>query len=643
MIFNSKSSLCNALLAFVLTTSLCSHAATVSFQDRNYDVSTIPLAAAVPASANCDLIFVILPSNQKYLAIPADPTNRAVFDPNAQRFYRIDRSAGLINGFTAINSSLINLDGTLFQLKTDTPQVAGNGQSTLESYSIPLDIDANLNADISVLDDSTLAYRTSTTTVYEITRTNPSVTRKTTPIPLKATGRLAIDFDAENGTHLLVEQPVTDLQGTLLPTRISAYFRDGTKFSEIILDNNASIPGYMGNASGVAWDVDTGDIYLLDGRQLILFKLLRPALTSVSPNHGPPTGAITVNIFGANIPPDALVFFDGVQATNIVVKSDTQIICNPPAHALGVVDITMTGTGILPGQPVRLAGAFTYGNSPPTAVLFASPTQGASPLDVSFDVSASSDTDGTLSQRVLDFGDGTSFTFPSDLSVVTVSHTYTGNGTFTASLTVTDDLNATSTPSTQIIIVGTGGDDLVDVLVLRTLVLKIDTETPPKDPLPNKDRITITGEVVLPLGIDPASLAGGNVSISVNGIVVNTVDDTVNNPGMLLLGTNSRVNRPDEKFSLKLKKKPGTLAGTYSFSYLHKNINLYAVYAALPNPLPDGMRLTLPVSVTIFTVPGRSLYYGSGLKDDMGQGLAKQAVVNFRKTNKSTALSLVRK
>ena len=635
MIFHSKSSLRTVVLAlFALTASFCSHAATVSFQDRNYDVSVVPLDAAVPASTSCDLIFVILPSNQKYLAIPADPTSRAVFDPNAQRFYRADRSFGFINGFAAINSSLINLDGTLFGVRVDTPQVAGNGQSTLESYSIPLNIDPLLNADISVLDDSTLAYRTSETTIYEITRTNPSVALKTTAIPLKTTGRLAIDFDAENGTHLLVEQPVTDLLNNALPTRISSFFRDGTKFSEIILDNNPAIPGYTGQASGIAYDVDTSDIYLLDGRQLIVFKVLRPALLSVSPNHGPPTGAITVNIFGANIPSDAIVFFDGIQASNIVIKSGTQIVCNPPPHALGTVDITMTGTGIIPGQPARLVGGFAYANNPPVAVLSASPTQGASPLDVLFDISASFDSDGTLAKRFLDFGDGVTFTFPSDLSVVATSHTYTGNGTFTATLTVTDDLNATGT-STQIIIVGTGGDDLIDVLVLRTLAMKVDTETPPKNPPGNKDRITLTGEVLLPLGVTPASLAGGHVSITVNGVGVNTVD-AANAVDALLLGSNGRVNMKDEKFTLRLKKTPGTADGTYAFTYLRKNCDLFAASPVLP---ANATRLTIPISVKILTPLGRSLYFGSGLKD----GLPKLAVVNFRTTTKSAALSLVRK
>jgi PKD repeat protein len=63
---------------------------------------------------------------------------------------------------------------------------------------------------------------------------------------------------------------------------------------------------------------------------------------------------------------------------------------------------------------------------------------------VSFNGSASSDPDGTISSYAWTFGDGGTG------SGVTASHTYTTAGTFTAKLTVTDNLGATASTTATI-------------------------------------------------------------------------------------------------------------------------------------------------------------------------------------------------
>ncbi|HLX59861.1 MAG TPA: PKD domain-containing protein [Planctomycetota bacterium] len=610
----------------LLWCSLSAGAASVSFQQRNYDVSIIPLATNVPGAAGCDLIFVILPSNQKYLCIPTDANARACFDPNVQRFYRVDRAngGGVINGFSALASTLINTDGTLFKANIpETPALNGATQSSLESYTIPLDVNANVTADIAILDDATIAYRSAETKIYEISRDPTSFTKKTTTInspALVAPGNVAVDYDIEDGTLLLVEPVVNDSSGNLLPDRISSYFRDGTKFDEIILDNNTAIPGYNGNASGIAWDVDNGDIYVLDSNQLIYFKLLRATLTSVTPNHGPAAGNINVTIAGSAIPPDAIVFFDGIQASNIVVNSSSSITCTVPPHALGAVDITMTGTGIVPGSPVTLTAGFTYMNQPPVAVLSASPTQGPEPLTVNFDITGSLDPDGTLTSRIIDFGDGNVYAFPADISIVTVSHTYPTNGTFSATLTVTDNSNATATAS-KLIIVGTGGVDITDVLVLKTLALRI----APTAQVPPKDQIKMTGLVVLPTGVTPASLSGGTVTITVNSVTVSSIAPTV-----LTFGAKGIAIAASEKFTLKLENKPGYAPGTYSITYVRTKTGLTGVTPAVT----EG-RAQIPIEVKIATPLGRMLSY-----EKTG---TNQAVVQVKSAGKGSMVTLVRK
>jgi len=82
-------------------------------------------------------------------------------------------------------------------------------------------------------------------------------------------------------------------------------------------------------------------------------------------------------------------------------------------------------------------------NTPPTAIMIASPTTGSAPLVVSFDGTSSVDPGGTIINYFWDFGDGTS------ANGGTVDHTY-APGTWTAQLLVTDNQGAVSTDSVTI-------------------------------------------------------------------------------------------------------------------------------------------------------------------------------------------------
>lgn len=85
----------------------------------------------------------------------------------------------------------------------------------------------------------------------------------------------------------------------------------------------------------------------------------------------------------------------------------------------------------------------------PIAVISATPTAGDWPLLVEFDGSTSSDPDGNITRYLWNFGDGS----PS-VSGVSTSHTYTVPGSFTATLTVTDDRGATASVSRVIAVTG---------------------------------------------------------------------------------------------------------------------------------------------------------------------------------------------
>ncbi len=85
-------------------------------------------------------------------------------------------------------------------------------------------------------------------------------------------------------------------------------------------------------------------------------------------------------------------------------------------------------------------------NVAPIAAFTANPTSGTAPLGVSFDASASSDEDGTIASYAWDFGDGNTVTLQAD----TASNVYTTAGTYTATLTVTDDDGAVGTATQTI-------------------------------------------------------------------------------------------------------------------------------------------------------------------------------------------------
>jgi PKD repeat protein len=83
-------------------------------------------------------------------------------------------------------------------------------------------------------------------------------------------------------------------------------------------------------------------------------------------------------------------------------------------------------------------------NQAPTAVATAAPLSGDAPLEVDFDGSGSTDTDGTVVDHSWDFGDSATG------AGATTSHTYVAAGEYTVTLTVTDDDGATATTTLEV-------------------------------------------------------------------------------------------------------------------------------------------------------------------------------------------------
>jgi len=83
-------------------------------------------------------------------------------------------------------------------------------------------------------------------------------------------------------------------------------------------------------------------------------------------------------------------------------------------------------------------------NQSPTASFTANPTSGVAPLEVSFDASSSSDSDGSIVSYAWDFKDGTTGNGEA------VNHTFSSIGNYNVKLTVTDDKGATDSATKTI-------------------------------------------------------------------------------------------------------------------------------------------------------------------------------------------------
>jgi PKD repeat protein len=108
--------------------------------------------------------------------------------------------------------------------------------------------------------------------------------------------------------------------------------------------------------------------------------------------------------------------------------------------------------GTLPSEGTQLRVSST----PPYGLFSATPSRGRVPLQVEFDASASSDPGG-ITGATWDFGDGTTGTG------IAPTHVYTTGGSYTATLTVTDNEN--NTCHTSKVVTVEGGFSVNDVTV----------------------------------------------------------------------------------------------------------------------------------------------------------------------------------
>lgn len=176
------------------------------------------------------------------------------------------------------------------------------------------------------------------------------------------------------------------------------------------------------------------------------------AVLGATPTQGEAPLQVTFDVSGAEDPDgeivDYLLDFGDGQTTHIneaATAAHTYITTGTYWAQLTVTD----NEGKVDTAQVRIQVTAPHQpNLPPEAHLTATPTQGEAPLEITFDISGSSDPDGSLVSFQLSFGDGQS-TSGSDMNTL-IHHTYTSAGTYTAQLMVTDDKGENDVSSVQI-------------------------------------------------------------------------------------------------------------------------------------------------------------------------------------------------
>jgi IPT/TIG domain len=143
------------------------------------------------------------------------------------------------------------------------------------------------------------------------------------------------------------------------PVPGALYAFDAGNVANQLWNSNLKARDSLGNfAKFVPPLVASGRVYVATwSNQVVVYGLLSPIVTSVSPNSGPAAGGTGVTITGDNFVAGATVKFGTVAATSVSVASATSITAITPAHAPASVVVTVTNPDAKSG---KLAAAFTY-------------------------------------------------------------------------------------------------------------------------------------------------------------------------------------------------------------------------------------------------------------------------------------------
>lgn len=120
--------------------------------------------------------------------------------------------------------------------------------------------------------------------------------------------------------------------------------------------------------------VDANTAWAVSDQQIVLHvtdggvnqPLSAPAISGFSPAGVPIAGGSgSVFLGGRDFRPGARVYFNGIPAASVAFRSAGELMVKPPAHAAGIVDVTVVNPD---GQTATLANAFAFADVQPLIV-----------------------------------------------------------------------------------------------------------------------------------------------------------------------------------------------------------------------------------------------------------------------------------
>lgn len=270
------------------------------------------------------------------------------------------------------------------------------------------------------------------TDVFAFTTGAGPISISVSPVKYGPNVDLLVELRDSAGTLVSSGNPVDTLGVTLAPT-VSA----GTYFVTVRgtgKPSNGTDYGYSSYGSV--------GFYFVRGTVVSTGPIAPVAVATATPQSGDAPLAVTLNGSGSFDQDGDLVaynwnFGDGTSGAGAVV-SHTYSNVGTYTAVLTVTD----NQGLSASQSVQIQA--TAPNILPTAVIAASSTSGTAPMSVTFNGSGSTDSDGTISSYAWNYGDGTT------ASGSIATKTFNTAGTYTVTLTVTDNRGGKGTSSAVI-------------------------------------------------------------------------------------------------------------------------------------------------------------------------------------------------
>ena len=359
-----------------------------------------------------------------------------------------------------------------------------------------------LTAGTQVSVDGNLETNTDTD-VFAFTTGAGPISISVSPVKYGPNVDLLVELRDSAGTLVSSGNPVATLGVALAPT-VSA----GTYF--------LTVRGAGKPANGTDYGYSSyGSVgfYFVRGTVVTTGPIAPVAVATATPQSGDAPLAVTLDGSGSFDQDGTVVahewdFGDGSTGTGSVV-SHTYSTVGGYTAVLTVTD----SQGLTSSQSVQILA--TAPNIPPTAVIAASATSGAAPLAVTFNGSGSTDPDGTISSYAWNFGDGTT------ASGSVATKTFNTAGTYTVTLTVTDNRGGRGTSSAVIQV----SANLARVLRVASITLSTTTSSKGRSVLATVRATDANG----------VAQSGVTVSGNFSGLVTKSVSGRTDTQGVVVL------------------------------------------------------------------------------------------------------------